>query len=72
MTFRRTLSAFLSVAVAIALLAMPVAAADLPDPDGKPADMSKPVQVFIIMGQSNTLEMGKVQGRRIARTRGQE
>ncbi len=35
-------------------------AAELPDPDGKPADMSKPVQVFIIMGQSNTLEMGKV------------
>lgn len=34
----------------------------LPDPDGKPADMSKPVQVFIIMGQSNTLEMGKVKG----------
>ena len=39
---------------------MPVKA--LPDPDGKPADMSKPVQVFIIMGQSNTLEMGKVKG----------
>jgi hypothetical protein len=35
-------------------------AANLPDPDGKPADMSKPVQVFLIMGQSNTLEMGKV------------
>ncbi len=35
-------------------------AEDLPDPDGKPADMSKPVQVFIVMGQSNTLEMGKV------------
>ena len=34
----------------------------LPDPDGKPADMSKPVQVFIIMGQSNTLEFGKVAG----------
>lgn len=32
----------------------------LPDPDGKPADMSKPVKVFIVMGQSNTLEMGKV------------
>ena len=44
------------------LLAAPatVRAADLPDPDGKPADMSKPVQVFLIMGQSNTLEMGKV------------
>ena len=25
----------------------------LPDPDGKPADMSQPVQVFILMGQSN-------------------
>jgi hypothetical protein len=34
----------------------------LPDPDGKPADMNKPVQVFIVMGQSNTLEMGKVMG----------
>ncbi len=34
----------------------------LPDPDGKPADLSKPVQVFVIMGQSNTLEMGKVKG----------
>lgn len=35
-------------------------AQELPDPDGKPADMTKPVKVFIIMGQSNTLEMGKV------------
>lgn len=35
---------------------------DLPDPDGKPADMTKKVKVFIIMGQSNTLEMGKVKG----------
>lgn len=34
----------------------------LPDPDGQPADMSKPVKVFIVMGQSNTLEMGKVKG----------
>jgi hypothetical protein len=42
------------------ILAMSVKA--LPDPDGKAADMSKPVQVFIIMGQSNTLEMGKVKG----------
>ncbi len=35
-------------------------AADPPKPDGKPADMTKPVKVFIIMGQSNTLEMGNV------------
>jgi hypothetical protein len=31
----------------------------LPDPDGKPADMSKPVQVYILMGQSNMLNFGK-------------
>ena len=42
------------------LAASSLTAADLPKPDGKPADMSKPVQVFLIMGQSNTLEMGKV------------
>ena len=35
---------------------------ELPDPDGKPADMTKKVKVFIVMGQSNTLEMGKVKG----------
>ena len=34
----------------------------LPDPDGKPADMTKPVKVYILMGQSNMLEMGKVAG----------
>jgi hypothetical protein len=31
----------------------------LPDPDGKEADMSKPVQVFIMMGQSNMVGLGK-------------
>ena len=30
----------------------------LPDPDGKEADMSKPVQVFILLGQSNMLGFG--------------
>ncbi len=33
----------------------------LPDPDGKPANMTKPVKVFLIMGQSNTLEYGTVE-----------
>ena len=36
------------------------AADDLPDPDGKPADISKPVQVYILLGQSNMLGFGKV------------
>jgi hypothetical protein len=34
----------------------------LPDPDGKPADVSKPVKVFILMGQSNMLGFGEVKG----------
>ena len=31
-------------------------------PEAKPADVSKPVKVYILMGQSNMLEMGKVTG----------
>jgi hypothetical protein len=40
-----------------------VSAADdvIPKPDGKPADMSKPVQVFILMGQSNMVGMGRIE-----------
>ena len=34
----------------------------LPKPDGKPADMAKPVQVFILLGQSNMVGLGKVTG----------
>ena len=37
-------------------------AATLPKPDGKPADMSKPVQVFLIMGQSNAVGLGFITG----------
>ncbi|TAE74236.1 MAG: sialate O-acetylesterase [Verrucomicrobia bacterium] len=37
-------------------------AADLPDPNGRPADLSKPVKVFILMGQSNMLGFGKISG----------
>jgi len=59
---RRTRSFLPPAAVALVLLALPAFAAEVPDPDGKPADMSKPVQVYILMGQSNMLEMGKVKG----------
>jgi hypothetical protein len=41
---------------AIASLALACSAsATLPDPDGLPADTSKPVQVYLMMGQSNIL-----------------
>ena len=36
----------------------------LPRPDNKPADMTKPVKVFILMGQSNMFGMGDVGPRR--------
>ena len=35
---------------------------DLPDPDGKSADMSQPVQVYLLLGQSNMLGFGKIKG----------
>jgi len=34
----------------------------IPKHDGKPADMTKPVQVFILLGQSNMVGMGKIAG----------
>jgi len=54
-----------AAALLVALLARTGAAEipeQLPDPDGKPADMSKPVQVFILLGQSNMLGFGKING----------
>ena len=55
-------TAELLVALLISLLTIPGAADDtaLPDPNGKPADMSKPVQVYILLGQSNMLGFGKI------------
>ena len=48
------------------LFSLPVGADEarppLPDPDGRPADMSKPVQVYILLGQSNMLGFGKITG----------
>ena len=50
----------------VCMFAANVSAADkakqLPDPDGKPADMTKPVQVYILLGQSNMVGAGKIKG----------
>ena len=65
---RQTLRAFALSSVAIAALALSsiatVSAAESPIPrtDGKPADTTKPVQVFILLGQSNMVGQGKVKG----------
>ncbi len=58
----RNLKKLPSALLGLSILATSLHGQDLPDPDGKPADMTKPVKVFIVMGQSNTLEMGKVAG----------
>ncbi|MEY4177143.1 MAG: hypothetical protein RLY70_717 [Planctomycetota bacterium] len=56
--------------VAFTWMAQPVAGQDstkpIPRHDGKPADMAKPVQVFILLGQSNMVGLGKVKGGEIS------
>ena len=52
----------IALSIAILMLATAPAHGQLKDPDGKPADMSKPVQVYILLGQSNMLGFGKIKG----------
>ncbi len=64
MSPNRTKMILTLAALVMAALVLPAAAleipAQLPKPDGKPADMSKPVQVYILMGQSNAVGLGKI------------
>jgi hypothetical protein len=66
MTRNRTGTVLTLAALVMAALVLPAAAAEvpaqLPKPDDKPADMSKPVQVYILLGQSNMLGFGKIAG----------
>jgi len=63
---RRFSNALLTALLSILLVGLPAFTADapkqLPDPDGKPADMSKPVQVYILLGQSNMVGAGRITG----------
>ena len=64
-SFRSTL--FLAAMVPLFIFRAAHAAdvpAQLPDPDGKSADMSKPVQVYILLGQSNMLGFGKINAKK--------
>jgi len=64
---KQTMHCF-TVALLLQALTLSLSAKDitdeptLPDPEGKPANMTKPVQVYILMGQSNMLNFGKVAG----------
>ncbi len=61
-----TRRAFAPIIIALTALALSsfatVSAAEtpIPKPDGKPADMTKPVQVFILLGQSNMVGLGRI------------
>ncbi len=48
--------------IAVAGVSAAEKAKTLPDPDGKSADMSKPVQVYILLGQSNMIGAGRIAG----------
>ena len=63
---QQTRRAFALSSIALTALALSsfatAAAAEIPKPDGKVADMTKPVQVFILLGQSNMVGLGKITG----------
>ena len=63
---RKKLFFVLCVLAAMLIAVAGVSAAEkaktLPDPDGKAADMSKPVQVYILLGQSNMIGAGRIGG----------
>ena len=62
MKTRKQIPTVLITAALLAQLALPAADVPVPRPDGKPADMTKPVKVFILLGQSNMVGMGKIAG----------
>jgi hypothetical protein len=61
-TYKTIKASCLFAAICMSLAGAASAESTLPDPDGKPADMSKPVKVFILMGQSNMVGAGHVKG----------
>lgn len=62
MKTRKRIPTLFITAALLAQLALPAADAPVPRPSGKPADMTKKVKVFILLGQSNMVGMGKIKG----------
>jgi hypothetical protein len=66
-TMNKSLSHFALMAIAALALALQPACGQqstpvISRPGGNPADMTEPVQVFILLGQSNMVGMGKIDG----------
>ena len=69
MTTRNPIKTVLTlIATAMTILVLPAVAVEipdqLPDPDTAPVDTNKPVQVYILAGQSNMVGMGNMSGAR--------
>lgn len=62
MKTRKQIPTVLVTAALLAQLALPAADAPVPRPNGKPADMTQKVKVFLLLGQSNMVGMGKIKG----------
>ena len=62
MKARKPIATVLVTAALLAQLALPAADMPVPRPNGKPADMTKKVKVFILLGQSNMVGAGEVKG----------
>jgi hypothetical protein len=60
MKTRKQIPAVFITAVLLAQLTLPAADASASRPSGKPADMTRKVKVFILLGQSNMVGLGKV------------
>ena len=60
-SFVTTLAGFILILMSATANASPVPSV-LPRPDGKPGDVSKPVKVYILAGQSNMVGMGEISG----------
>jgi len=62
MKTRKQIPTVLATTALLAQLALPAADAPVLKPNGKPADMTKKVKVFLLLGQSNMVGMGKIKG----------
>jgi hypothetical protein len=62
MKTRKQIPTVFVTAALMAQLVLPAANQQGSRPDGKPADMTKPVKVIILPGQSNMVGLGKLKG----------
>lgn len=68
---RKSIGRSLATAIVAIIITVTLAKAEdgaqvIPRHDGKPADITRPVQVFVLLGQSNMVGLGNVKGDEIS------